>query len=280
MPPREPWIFRLGPGYIALMRGAHPRGFRYAEPVEAYWGLAPPLIGSDPAELAAELEDLLAGRSDEWDVLALSGLVEGSPLLEEVRSRLARRYRVGIAGRTERYVASLEGGLEGFLARRSKNARRSMKRAARDARLAGVRFEEVSSGAPGIFERILDIERRSWKGAARVGITEPPMRDFYRLMVPRLARSGRLRLGFAREGDRDVGYVLGAVFGDRYRGLQFSFDAGVAHASVGNAMQLAQIERLAADGIRSYDLGATGGGYKARWSDEPVSSVALLVIAD
>lgn len=280
MPPRQPWVFRVDPGYVALMRGVHPRGFTYAEPLEAFWGLACPLLGSDVAELGAALEALLDEQRGHWDVVALSGLIEGSALLDQLERRFVRRYRLATAGRIERFVASLEGGLDGFLSRRTANARRSMRRAARDARAAGIRFEEIRIGDPAaLFERILDIERRSWKGAARVGVTEPPMRRFYELMLPRLVAGGGMRLGIARQGDRDVGYVLGAVFGDGYRGLQFSFDSELSHISLGNAMQLAQIERLAAEGVATYDLGATGGGYKTRWSDRAVASVALLVIA-
>ena len=51
------------------------------------------------------------------------------------------------------------------------------------------------------------------------------MFDFYQRALPRLAARGALRLSFARDGERDVGYVLGGVLGDTYRGLQLSYDA-------------------------------------------------------
>jgi hypothetical protein len=166
--------------------------------------------------------------------------------------------------------------MDAFLARRSRSFRRATLRAARDARRAGVTFELATPGA--VYERILEVERRSWKGRARVGIEIEPMLGFYREMIDRLLASGRLQLSFARQGGADIGYVFGAVFAGRYRGLQFSFDAKYRDLSLGNAMQLAEIERLAEAGIVEYDLGTTGDHYKRRWADREVKSAVLVVL--
>ena len=47
MPPRVAFSFRGKHGYFAAMRGVHPAGFPYVEPVELAWGLASPLIGAN-----------------------------------------------------------------------------------------------------------------------------------------------------------------------------------------------------------------------------------------
>ena len=56
MPPRVPFSFRGPSGYFAAMRGVHPAGFPYVEPVELAWGLAAPLVGRDPEPLAGQIE--------------------------------------------------------------------------------------------------------------------------------------------------------------------------------------------------------------------------------
>ena len=51
MPPRSPFTFRGESGFFAAMRGVHPAGFPYIEPIELAWGLASPLVGRDPVAL-------------------------------------------------------------------------------------------------------------------------------------------------------------------------------------------------------------------------------------
>src|SRR5262245_33182495 len=62
MPPRAPASYRGASGYFAAMRGVHPAGFPYIEPLELAWGLAAPLIGRDAATLATEVAVMLAAR--------------------------------------------------------------------------------------------------------------------------------------------------------------------------------------------------------------------------
>jgi hypothetical protein len=162
------------------------------------------------------------------------------------------------------------------MARRSRNFRRAVQRAARDSRAAGIRFESVSDGA--LWPRILAVERRSWKGLDGFGIDDEPMHGFYFEMLTRLQCRGRLRLTLAQRHGEDVGYIMGAIFAGRYRGLQFSFAADQSALGLGNAMQLFEIEQLAALGIGEYDLGTTGEHYKKRWSDREVPGTALVII--
>ncbi len=95
-------------------------------------------------------------------------------------------------------------------------------------------------------------------------------------MAARLTASGRLRAGFARAEGRDVGYILGAVRGRAYRGLQISFDEAWAAWSPGNVLQLAQMSALVAEGVTRYDLGMDMA-YKRSWADEAVASETLIV---
>ena len=125
--PRTPFLYRGAAGFVALARGDHPQGFRYLEPLEAMWGLAAPLIGA--RALAAEFVDLARERAGDWEVLCLSGLLAGSPQLDDVIRGFDGRYELVETGTTVRHVASLDGGLDGFLGRRSKNFRRGLKRA-------------------------------------------------------------------------------------------------------------------------------------------------------
>src|SRR4029078_10297137 len=137
--------------------------------------------------------------------------------------------------------------VDGFLSRRSREVRKSLRKSMRAADRAGVTFESVrapAGGAPALYARIHDVEAASWKAREGVGISSGPMRAFYEHMLPRLCARGRHRLLLARAADRDIGYILGAVFEGEYRGLQFSYDDERAALGIGGLLQYHQILQL------------------------------------
>jgi hypothetical protein len=281
MPPREPWVFSGHGGYLCLARGTHPDGWSYLQPLEAAWGLACPFLGSDPARLVTEAVRELRGRQLEWDLLLLSGVKPRTPLFDALARQLAPHFGLRLGKTSRRHIASLAGGLDGFLSRRPRNLRKGLRRALRRAERDGIVFEkshlDEPSRADEHYERIMRIERRSWKGREGVGVDTGDMCEFYRLMNRRLIARGTERVVFARHRDRDVAYVLGAVFGETYRGLQFSYDADYGAYSLGNLCQYWQIAELCEQGYRLYDLGAEID-YKLRWGEELMETVLLIVV--
>jgi len=282
-PGRAPFVRRGEHGYLALMI-ARGQGRVWLEPLEAMWGMGCPLVGADALaaarQAAAELE--YGGAIGRLPVVA-SGFVPGSARLAAWERALARRYRVELAAPpTARMVASLEGGAEAYLARRSKNFRRALQRAERRAQQAGVVIEHVAPelaapAAASAFARLAAVEARTWKNREGVGIGHSEMIHFYRAMVPRLAARGALRLAFARLASRDVAYILGGTFGDTYRGLQFGFEDGLEPLSLGNLCQWHEIRSLEVLGIRRYDLGAAYP-YKRAWGEQLVETVTTIAL--
>lgn len=274
-PGRDPWIFREENTWLAMMMDR-----RQAQPLEAAWGLSCPLVGGDPDRLGRLFAEVCKQQRDAWELILLTGIVMRSRLFQRLVLELAPRYHLGVGAITRRHVADLSGGLDGFLSRRSRNLRKALRQADRRARSAGISFEchETADLATAmvLYQRILAVEGRSWKGRERVGIDHGPMRRFYKRIVARLASRDALRVIFARCEDRDVAYVLGGVQGDMYRGLQFSFDSEFGRYSLGSLCQIEQIQRLAAQGYLSYDLGVDLD-YKDRWSDRVMDTVLLVV---
>jgi hypothetical protein len=263
-----PRILRSNGTYAVLARTAS-----WIHPLEAAWGLGCPLVGRDP-EAAVELFESALERDPEWSAAVATGMTEPSPLFRALSRSLARRYAVERGPTTRRYVASLEGGLDGFLERRPAGLRKSLEKSRRRAERSALTFEARDGGEES-FERILAIERRSWKGLHGVGIDREPMRSFYRDMNRRLLDRGRRRLMFARLEGEDVAYIFGGLFAGTYRGLQFSFDSRFSSLSPGNLCQLEEIRRLAASGVRRYDLG-TEVRYKQKWGEEVVETGSLV----
>src|SRR4029077_3962946 len=133
------------------------------------------------------------------------------------------------------------------------------------------------SEAAALYARIQRVEAASWKAGEGVGISTGPMRAFYEHMLPRLCERGQQRILFARAADRDIGYILGAVFEGEYRGLQFSYDDGHGPLGIGGLLQYHQIVELCEEGVTRYDLG-TEMDYKRRWAEEVMETEMLVLV--
>jgi len=262
------------------MRGIHPAGFPYIEPVELAWGLAAPLVGRDPEALVAELVPVLVARRD-WQLAILSGLSADGPQRAALEAHLPERWERRRGTPTVRHVASLAGGLDGFLSRRSRELRKTIRKTLRAASEEGVTFERVAlpTDPTALYERILAVEAKSWKTREGVGIAAGPMRAFYAAMLPRIVATGQCRVMFARRADADVdvGFILGAVFVGEYRGLQFSYDDDLAHLGIGGLLQYHQVAQLCEEGVERYDLG-TEMDYKRRWAEDTMETEMLVVV--
>lgn len=279
MPPRAPFSFRGAHGYFAAARGVHPAGFPYIEPIELAWGLASPMVGGDAEGLADEVVALLASRRD-WQLAILAGMVGDGPQRRALERVLPPRWERRHGTPTIRHVASLDGGVDGYLSRRPRELRKSLRKSLRSAAAAGITFEAVRAPpaeADALYARIQDAESRSWKAREGVGISAGAMRAFYAAMLPRLCLLGQQRTIFARHGDRDVGYILGAVFDGEYRGLQFSYDDEHAAFGLGGLLQYHQILGLCEEGIGRYDLG-TEMDYKRRWAEDVMETEMLVLV--
>lgn len=263
-------IAREGTAWVLLIGGSH------WHPLETLWGLPSPLIGPNPDETAELFLRLVHATKRP---IVVTGLAAKSRLARVFVERSQPRFNVFRGPVTRRYVADVASGVEHFLSRRSGDFRKSVKRARRRCVESGVRFEIAdTTDAEASYERILDVERRSWKGIRGVGIDTEPMRSFYREMNRRLAARGARRLVFAvsEDGEHTLAYILGGVLGSTYRGLQFSFDHRYRELSLGNVSQVHEIERLCREGVTRYDLG-TEVRYKKRWADQVIPTSAFIL---
>ena len=280
MPGRRAFVYAGEGGYLAAALSTHPSGLVCVEPLELAWGLASPLVGTDPIRLAADTIAVLAATPG-WRIALVAGIVADTPIVTAFERALPPHWERRRGQPTVRHVASLDGGVDGFLARRPRDLRKTLRRAARRAAARGIVIEPVlvrtATDADALFDRVLVVERASWKAREAVGLSDGPFADFYRRMAMRLAEHGRLRTMIARDGDRDVAYVLGAVFGGEYRGLQFSYDDEYADLSLGSLCQLRQIELLCAEQVTAYDLG-TDMDYKRRWAERQLETELIVVV--
>ncbi len=273
-PERTLFLSGEGGDYVVLAESKDPEDGFGLEPVENMWGLGSSLIGSGAAEhLVAEL------RHRPRPTL-LMGVPLNPQRLSPLQEGLGEHFLLQAGLPSTRWTASLEGGFEGWLSRRSASFRRNLRASERRSQTEKIRFRWFSdiseSGTTEIYRSILDVESRSWKAEDGVGVDQGPMEAFYKRLLPRVARAGHLRVLLAEWEGETVGYLHGAHIGSHFRGLQFSFDARFSRVGLGNLLQNEALKHLSLAGAATYDLGSQNE-YKEHWSEEGLTTCAVWI---
>lgn len=270
-----------------MVFGRSPWG--YWEPFEAAWMFGCPLVGPEPERLVQSLRDLVRRDPDLTSGFGIGGVAVGGRLHRCLRSRQEKQewqqYREypGV----DCLSLHLSEGIESWLSRRSRKFRRSLRNAERDCRAEGLEVEFVVpekgeerrvSEADALYARLLSVAAETSKWAEKSDIFQiERYRDFYHRIVVDLWRQDRLRLQFARREGKDVGYLLGGIFGSQFRGLQMGYARSVSSLGVGNWLQWESLCRRAEEGIDHYDLGMDSP-YKQRWADETHGHAVVFLV--
>lgn len=248
----------------------------YLTPIEASWFFGSPLMGKDAVEFFSDMMGSIEKYYHPFfPKIVVSGIRPGGKLARRLIRAFAGWFHFFRHSSGMQCGASLAGGFDGYLSRRSANHRKKLKKQYRNALTRDVRFERVHPSSSGeaqkIFSRISEVELKSWKGIGRCGMDQEPMKSFYRIMLHRLTLSKQARVIFARHENEDIGFILGGLAGRVYRGQQFSYDNRWKEYSVGNLLQTEQVKWLCEEGMKRYDMGPVTGrkmGYKVHWTEK------------
>lgn len=276
--PRWPYILEADGHWLALAVGTFGGSLRLAQPLEAAWCFGTPLVGPDPQQQLALLQVAIRDLRGRCDGILLGGIPTGSPFDFLLQTRLRRRLRVqGFPG-SDTLLADLGEGPRAWFRRRPAKLRATLRRARRRAREAGVTCEAMPTGSfDAVLPRILRIEEQGWKAAAGESIfAMPDHRNFYADVLARVAARGALRGFFARQGGADIAYIAGVRTGDTYRGLQMSYVESAAPLSPGHLVHARLLVALAAEGVKTVDLGMVIP-YKRVWADRTLPLTNYLI---
>ena len=263
---------------VAFARHAKTASGPLLEPVESSWLFGCPLLGPQAVPM---LVRLLAAHPD--TSVILSGMDLDSDRTRQIVAAFERNYDILHLTTETSCRADLRDGFDGYMSRRSAKLRRSSRNADRRASERGVWFERhkptTQAEVDAIYPRILAVEKRSWKGIGKCGMTNSPSREFYAAMIHRMARHSASRVIFARHEDQDIGFIFGGLCDQDarasiYRGQQFSFDDDWRSASIGNLLQMQQVSWLCEEGVGRYDMGPAME-YKHHWTEQKVRFDAI-----
>ncbi|HJA79162.1 GNAT family N-acetyltransferase [uncultured Desulfovibrio sp.] len=281
----RPHVHADGDSLLAFAEQPLPSGRLALAPLESYWFFGSPLLGAHAPELLADWLAAQARRLSYMPRLVISGIrPDGRRAAGLVRRFDSHFQLLRIAGGLQS-AASLRGGLDGFLSRRSANHRQKLAKAARRARQADIVFERHvprdAGEADALYARMLAVESASWKGLGACGMTEMPARRLYAVLLRNLAQHGMARIILARHEERDIGFIFGGTTGTVYRGQQFSYHNAWKRWSIGNLLQVEQVRWLCEEGVTRYDMGPLDSEamrYKAHWTERRLPIQTWLLI--
>mgnify|MGYP001819128775 CR=1 FL=1 len=281
-PDRKLLIRESNNSVMAFAEYRPPSAQVFLTPLDLMWQFCNPLLGPDSVQLLAdtlpEIEDIYQG---DMPHILISGLTPGSDFSKQLFRQFGQRFQFYRHRQDIQCVASLEDGLDGYLARRSVSHRRGLRKQFNRAKKLGVRFERCSPGstedAVKVFNRMINVELASWKGIGKCGMAEEPQKNFYQILLNRLSRTSDARIIFALSDDKDIGYIYGGVAGNLYRGQQFSFDEDWRRHSIGNLLQYEQVKWLCEEGFARYDMGPVMD-YKFHWTEQRLSLQSVMMV--
>lgn len=245
----------------------------YLSAIDTGWMYSCPLLGNAAVQLFVDTLDEIFSAYSRPPIVLIGGMHQHHPYGRQLLTQTGSDISIAASMGAVICRASLAGGLDGYLSRRSSNLRRNLKKARIRALDAGIYFQTPElnrSTVDGVYDRMLAVERTSWKGKAGEGMDSALSCDFYRAMARLLVRSDEARVIFARHEEEDIGFIFGGVLGAAYRGQQFSYNTEWAKYSIGDLLQIEQIRALADEGIRYYDMGPISGPrmeYKSHWTE-------------
>lgn len=272
------FISEIEKNALILCQGINHKIGRYYIPLESSWELASPFLGKNVEQKICAL--LAPFFHMKWDVIYLSGLPFGSSFLLRIKKCVSKIKNISIRNGklTHRFIASLEDGIEGFYARRSRKFRRNMRK--NKEKTSDIRFQiyKINSSFEMLsyFNRAVDIEKRSWKGLKIDGIISPRMNLFSKRVLLHAANQMSACGIIAFDGTKEVGFLYGALFKNIFRGLQMSYDNNYRDLGLGNMLQHKMIEYLANNQIKAYDLGSEIP-YKTRWAEIKLTTQSILI---
>jgi CelD/BcsL family acetyltransferase involved in cellulose biosynthesis len=250
-----------------------------------YWSPNGELLVDPTADEAAMdlLVDGLGGLP--WPLLWLEMVpLEHSSWKAFLAAIKRRGLALDVHRRYEIPVVQLDGCWEDYLAGRSKNLRRSMRKDARQLEEQGdVELQLCADFTPedvaSHLRRAFEIERRSWKGrGGSTVLNVPGMFDFYCRQAERLAAWGCLRLALLCHRGEPIAFDLGWVAKGVYHSFKVSYDERYRHVAPGQLLRARLIETLFAAGdIRTIDFQGPATDALASWSNSsyPIGRIVV-----
>ena len=277
----EPVIFHQNnEGQVCFSVVKTPFGIRLV-PLENQWSFGRPLLGPHAKDLLlsllGQIKEVVGDRIVQFE---LPGTFPQDPSLQVLSDHFKP---IGHYRQDSHAAASITGDIETWEAQRSPGYRRFLNRVRRSAANEGIRIERLTPCSEretlSSFNRMLAVEKKSWKGLASSGLFDLP--SFYYDLLYQYALTGSAMVIFATRDGEDVGFCFGGYIGGIYRGQQTSYAKGVRDLSIGHLMHFETACWLCERNARLHHFGPIQArmDYKRRLCELALESEAWLFSA-
>jgi CelD/BcsL family acetyltransferase involved in cellulose biosynthesis len=252
--------------------GTRFAGPRLIVPDELHGGRSGFRLARPDPESLAQLLSALHLVAPHWRTFQLTVPI-GSPselLLRQVCS--SRGFRLIQDEATKSVFIPLLDGPDQFQQKMGKDLRKRVRSTPRKlAELGEMEYQEFTTEdqADALLDAVLTVERQTWKHKAGTAITNVPSQElFYRMMFPRMMRSGMLYGLVILLNGKPVAYIFGLLFDGVFSSLKISQIETLSKLSLSHLVRYELIGRIRTRGARTLESTGNDDPYKIRWSSD------------
>ena len=127
-----------------------------------------------------------------------------------------------------------------------------------------------------IFDRIMAVEAKSWKGRAGTALLhDDKQAAFFRSFGQKMAAKGRLRLCFLTIGGEDAAMTFATVWDNRFWAIKVGYDESFAPISPGEALLVELIRHSAENNYASFEFCGKDAPWTRAWAEDALEIEAL-----
>jgi CelD/BcsL family acetyltransferase involved in cellulose biosynthesis len=196
-----------------------------------------------------------AEKCGDWEMCEFEPVLE-DPDLTGIRDAAAHlRWSSTWSVINRSVVADTSDGWDAYLARRSTNTRKNIRKARRALATTEHRWWRGDEGDAEVLERIFVVSQRSWKGKVGTAIgVNGELRSFYRGLWNTFGPMGKMDLCLLEIGGSDAGSIMAIRHRDTAYAMKMAFGEEYKVYSPGRLVLASLIEWSAASGLRAVDM--------------------------
>jgi CelD/BcsL family acetyltransferase involved in cellulose biosynthesis len=232
-----------------------------------------------PTKQQAVLEALatyLHTACKDWDLLSLTKIPEGSPILQDLISSLKRRgcpARVAVQGNNP--GVALTDTWDEYYARRSRRlkkgnnlVRNRLKKTFSSIRVATYTSADSSESLDSLVETLTTLSRKSWKRSTGLTLDQPGPQAFIHRLTEHALQQGWLSVWILYLDDRPAASEYQLVYEGTIHALRADFDSDFDEASPGTYLNMEILRSLFSGRATRYLMGPGENAYKLRWAEQ------------
>jgi predicted N-acyltransferase len=228
------------------------------------------IVSRNPKEVIDHILNHITSQSHRWDFIRLHPIASNSvsiQLLEEFSKirKFKYRKRQVLLNSWLHFTESWDA----YFQKLSKRFRKDLRSSEKELKEVGeIECKEYRSAdeSTKAFDRIMAIEKESWKWNKGIAINSVVYKDFYRTMVETAAAKNWLRLWILMINEKPIAYDLCVDFNGSVEALKKGYVESYRRLYPGGVLEWKMLEQFSKDGVHSVNFQWGDVAHKSSWS--------------